>query len=209
MLIFAKGGHNDESHNHNDIGNFIVYRNGKPVLIDVGVGTYTKQTFSADRYKLWFMQSGYHNLPSFGGVDQKNGATYTSENCVWDPDGKSARVGITKAYPAEAGIAEYYREYKLEGPRATVTENIALTEEKEVTFHIMTHVKPEKLDGSRIALAEGMVLGYDPVLEATVEEVEPVGFNSVGSWGTEVLWRICFTATLKDARLSFVIDSEN
>ena len=38
-ILALKGGHNAESHNHNDVGNFIVYRNGKPVLIDVGVGT--------------------------------------------------------------------------------------------------------------------------------------------------------------------------
>ena len=27
----AQGGHNAESHNHNDVGNFVVYANGKPV----------------------------------------------------------------------------------------------------------------------------------------------------------------------------------
>src|SRR5581483_5025075 len=41
LFVAAQGGHNDESHNHNDVGNFIVYYNGLPVLIDVGRGTYT------------------------------------------------------------------------------------------------------------------------------------------------------------------------
>ena len=54
-FLGVKGGHNQEEHNHNDVGSFVVYRNGKPVLIDTGVGTYTKQTFSSDRYNLWFM----------------------------------------------------------------------------------------------------------------------------------------------------------
>ena len=47
LYLAAKGGHNAESHNHNDVGNFIVYSDGRPLLIDVGVGTYTSKTFSA------------------------------------------------------------------------------------------------------------------------------------------------------------------
>src|SRR5690242_21194986 len=33
LYVAAQGGHNAESHNHNDVGNFIVYANGEPVLI--------------------------------------------------------------------------------------------------------------------------------------------------------------------------------
>lgn len=40
LFVAAQGGHNDESHNHNDVGNYVVYYNGSPVLIDVGRGTY-------------------------------------------------------------------------------------------------------------------------------------------------------------------------
>ncbi len=50
LFLAAKGGHNAESHNHNDVGNFIVYYNGQPVIIDAGVGAYTAKTFSAERY---------------------------------------------------------------------------------------------------------------------------------------------------------------
>ncbi|HLA39080.1 MAG TPA: heparinase II/III family protein, partial [Candidatus Glassbacteria bacterium] len=46
FYLAAKGGHNAESHNHNDVGNFIVYYDGLPVIVDAGVGVYTRQTFS-------------------------------------------------------------------------------------------------------------------------------------------------------------------
>ncbi len=39
LYLAAQGGHNGESHNHNDVGNFIVFHDGQPVLIDVGVET--------------------------------------------------------------------------------------------------------------------------------------------------------------------------
>lgn len=42
FFIAAKGGHNAESHNHNDVGGYIVYNDASPVLIDAGSGTYTK-----------------------------------------------------------------------------------------------------------------------------------------------------------------------
>ena len=59
LYLAAKGGHNAESHNHNDIGNFVTYIDGKPVIIDVGVETYSRKTFSPQRYEIWTMQSGY------------------------------------------------------------------------------------------------------------------------------------------------------
>ena len=68
-LFFAsKGGYNNESHNHNDAGTFSLYQNTTPVFIDAGVGTYTRQTFSSERYSIWTMQSNYHNLPMINGV---------------------------------------------------------------------------------------------------------------------------------------------
>lgn len=63
--LAAKAGDNGDSHNHNDVGSFTLYKNGRPFVIDLGVGTYTGQTFSDRRYELWTMQSQFHNLPTF------------------------------------------------------------------------------------------------------------------------------------------------
>ena len=45
-------------------------------MIDAGVGTYNRQTFSEQRYDIWTMQSNYHNLPMINGVPQKNGPEF-------------------------------------------------------------------------------------------------------------------------------------
>lgn len=34
FFVAAKGGHNAESHNHNDVGTFLVYRDGTPLPVD-------------------------------------------------------------------------------------------------------------------------------------------------------------------------------
>lgn len=39
--LAVKAGNNGESHNHNDVGSFTLYKNGRPFIIDVGVETYT------------------------------------------------------------------------------------------------------------------------------------------------------------------------
>jgi len=79
FYLATHGGHNAESHNHNDVGDFIVYANGEPLIIDAGRGNYTARTFSSKRYELWFTQSQYHNLPIINGYGQLAGRTYEAE----------------------------------------------------------------------------------------------------------------------------------
>ena len=52
FFLATHGGHNAESHNHNDVGDFLLYANGEPILIDAGRGNYTARTFSPQRYEL-------------------------------------------------------------------------------------------------------------------------------------------------------------
>lgn len=111
FALSVKAGHNADSHNHNDVGNIIVYKSGKPVLIDIGVGTYTEQTFSSYRYDIWTMQSGWHNLPTFSGVMQKDGRLYAAHDVKVDFDERRSviEMDLTKAYPKEANIESYRR----------------------------------------------------------------------------------------------------
>lgn len=204
MFVAAKGGNNGEMHNHNDCGNFMVYYNGKPVIIDAGVGRYTKQTFSADRYKLWFMQSGYHNLPSFGGVDQKDGKRYSAVDVIFDSEARSITSELKNAYPAEAGIESYQRRVSFDGT-VTVEENIKLTEAKEIDFHLMFASQPEIVSDGVISLPEGRILSYDASLSVEVECFDPVGMDTVHAWNTEKLYRLHFRKTADKCNVTFTI----
>lgn len=86
MFFAGKAGNNNESHNHNDVGSFNLYVNETPFIIDVGVGTYTRQTFSSERYSIWTMQSNYHNLPLINGQPQLFGAQYKVSAVSFDPN---------------------------------------------------------------------------------------------------------------------------
>ena len=89
FVLAARAGDNGDSHNHNDVGSFTLYKDGEPMLIDLGVGTYTRKTFSEERYDIWTMQSQYHNLPSFYVPDsheivqQKAGEHFGAKNVIY------------------------------------------------------------------------------------------------------------------------------
>lgn len=205
FFLAAKGGNNGEMHNHNDCGNFMVYYNGKPVIIDTGVGRYTKQTFSCDRYKLWFMQSGYHNLPSFGGIDQRDGGSYKATNVTFCEKKGSISSELKSAYPEEAGIISYVRRVSLLNKEVSINESIKLSEVKEIDFHIMLASEPRIIPGGRIELAEGRTLYYDKSLTASIEEFDPVGMDTESAWGTKSLYRIHFKTVASSCELRFAI----
>lgn len=127
LYLAAQGGHNAESHNHNDVGNFIVYAHGKPVLIDVGVEEYTAKTFSPQRYEIWTMQSSWHNLPTVNGVMQSAGRRFEARDCQYSADDKSAvlSMDIGAAWPEEAGLESWRRTFRLnrETGIVTITDN--------------------------------------------------------------------------------------
>ena len=205
LFLAMKSGHNGESHSHNDVGNFILYSNGNPVIIDVGVGVYTKQTFSPDRYKLWYMQSGYHNLPSFDGVCQRNGADFSARDEVYNSADGSFSAEIAGAYPKEAGILSYRRYAKLDGMEAVITDEIELNEEKEINFHFMSPEKPTLVSEGDILLAEDCHLRFDRGLSAKIEEFLSEGLDSKQAWGSEYLWRIHLKTRARSIKHSFVI----
>ncbi len=111
MFLAIKAGDNNDSHNHNDTGSFIVYKNGQPMLIDIGVESYTKKTFSPKRYEIWTMQSAYHNLPTVNGIMQKDGENYQAKNVHYQFENSfcEMEMDIADCYPSEANLLFYKR----------------------------------------------------------------------------------------------------
>jgi hypothetical protein len=122
FYMATHGGHNAESHNHNDVGDFLLYANGEPVIIDAGRGNYTARTFSSKRYELWFTQSQYHNLPIINGLGQIAGRAYEAANVksVVNDKESSLSMNIAPSYDKEAGIASWNRTVKLNRTKNTI-----------------------------------------------------------------------------------------
>ena len=143
LCLAAKGGHNNESHNHNDVGNFIVYVDGLPVIVDAGVETYTKKTFSEERYDIWTMQSAYHSLlPVLDGLMQLPGLAYAAKDVAFRvvDDQAQMTLDIAGAYPASSGLESMQRTLTLNrGSDVTVSDVVVLNKAVEkITLGILT-----------------------------------------------------------------------
>jgi len=73
LAVALKGGHNDEHHNHNDVGSFVVVLDDKPLLLDPGGEIYTARTFSSRRYESNVLNSFGHPVPIVAGKLQQTG----------------------------------------------------------------------------------------------------------------------------------------
>lgn len=190
----AKGGHNNESHNHNDIGNFLLYRLGRPVLIDAGVERYTKLTFSEKRYTIWTMQSCYHNIPTINGADQKAGAEYRASDVFLSDDGRTVRfsLDLAGAYGGEAALVSYRRELVFNrGGDLELTDTYVLKEWKApLVLNLLCHERPG-IAGDRISLGEGTVLLFEAESwEAEFETLFLKDSKLRGDWKQDELYRL-------------------
>jgi hypothetical protein len=157
FFFAAKGGHNAESHNHNDLGACILYYNGQPCIIDIGRETYTAKTFSSRRYEIWTMQSQYHNLPKINGVDQHEGREYQAKNTSFEADSKKAvfSTDISGAYSEDAAVEKWVRSYRLDrGKKFTINDNYQLSEvtNKPTTLNFVTSCEATKLEPGIVQL---------------------------------------------------------
>lgn len=196
LYLAAKGGNNAENHNHNDVGNFIIYCDGKPVIIDIGVGTYTQKTFSKDRYDIWTMQSQYHNLPTINGVQQKNGEEYRAENVEFSGNSNEVNFSleIAKAYPVEAGVISWRRDINLiRNSKIILSEKYKLKEWKEpFRLNFMTPLKSDTSTQGKVILynpadQSKYQIIYDPKKFEVVVDVIKLDDEKLSSvWGDEL-----------------------
>lgn len=152
VFFAAKGGYNAESHNHNDVGSFVYYVKNKPLLIDAGVGTYTKFTFGPQRYSIWTMQSNFHNLPMPNGFSQKDGKEFRSKNVVFDSLAKSLKLDIAGAYEKEAGVDQWTLQYQLSKTGTlTISENFVLQQAQQANqLNFLCATKPVVVEPGKI-----------------------------------------------------------
>ncbi|MBI5282006.1 MAG: heparinase II/III family protein [Candidatus Solibacter usitatus] len=187
FYVAAQGGHNAESHNHNDVGNFIVFHDGEPVLIDVGVETYTAKTFSAKRYEIWTMQSAWHNCPTINGAQQAAGRKFEAHGFKNTTDDSGARLemNIERAYPAEAGVRSWRREIALDRVkgRVVLTDRYALSKRESIELSLITTRAARVSGAGEVTLDGGYVIRFDKAWRAAIDEHSSEDARLKPNWG--------------------------
>ncbi len=219
-LIAAKGGNNAESHNHNDVGSYVVYRNGQPIVIDLGRDTYTSQTFSSRRYEMMNNRSLYHNVPVVSGYEQKDGSEYKGIDVdhTYTDSASIMLVDIAKAYPQEADVKSWVRRLTLDRHynKVELTEYIVMNDDrgksnnadtvdiKSTEITLMCYGSPRKLQSGRVTLAGGKAtLVYNPEnVDVTWNKVEmPDGIMKT-QWKNNV-YRLVLKTRLKSGIIKY------
>ena len=193
--VAMKGGHNGESHNHNDVGSFLMAVNGQMQVVDAGNMVYTAKTFSDRRYELWNCRAAYHNVPMIGGYEQQPGPQYAAKDVECLSNGMA--LDMADAYPDEAGVQTCRRKLLLDGSRLSVMDDITLDEARPVTWVFM--LRDEPIIEQEYLCCHGRDTNFfvewrdTEALTAAVEPIEITDGRMKNSYpGT--LWRLTLTA---------------
>ena len=195
VTVAMKGGHNAESHNHNDVGSFLLMANGRMQVVDAGNMIYTAKTFSDRRYELWNCRSAYHNVPIIGGMEQQAGWEYVAKDVECLPEGMS--LDMAGAYPKAVGVQCCRRRLLLKGNRLSVMDDVALQEARPVTWVFMLRDEPVIDQENRCSHSRENNFRVEwrdaEALAAAVEPIEITDGRMQNSY-PGILWRLTLTA---------------
>jgi hypothetical protein len=175
--IAAKAGHNDEHHNHNDCGNYILNIDGQRFIIDIGQPLYDRDFFGPKRYENLAARSLSHSLPVVNGCEQAAGRAHEAKLIEYTdtPEEVRFRVDLAACYPREARIRRLVRTLRFEkmAGRLTVRDEFELEEAREVETAVIA-IHPVKISKDSATISSGqldLVLRPDPgTVLAGVEE---------------------------------------
>jgi hypothetical protein len=145
----AKGGHNGEPHNHNDVGSFMIVSADDSIpLADIGAEKYRRETFRPEtRYNILNHASWGHSVPIINGDGyQMFGREYCAKNVQFGDSTFS--LDIEGAY--ESGIVErIHRKFELSEKCVTLSDTFWFSDKTEyVTERFVSCIEPEISDGT-------------------------------------------------------------
>lgn len=168
--LAAKGGHNDEPHNHNDLGQFMLTGDGEFFLSDLGCGEYTKDYFSTARYDYDCNGSQGHSVPIINGCLQAAGSGRTASILEYASSGTESLLTaeLSKAYDCEE-LQSFKRSWlwhKGELPSLVLKDKFSFASQPgSLVERFVTLIKPEELQKEgRLSLSRGnlaLELVYD------------------------------------------------
>ena len=215
VILGIKAGHNGEQHNHNDVGSFLLVKDGTCFLTDPGAPKYNARTFSGRRYEIPHCASIGHSVPLVNGRQQPAGrdrAGTLSVEGLGSDGPKSATVRFAGAYDVPS-LAELTRTVTLpgDGSGMTLRDGFVFTETPSAVEEAFITTETAEVDGDgesvRIAADDGATAELRAVetpgrFAVSVIDVDPEDANE-----GQIIRRITFTpgSLSKEMVLSFEV----
>ena len=159
MGVALKGGHNNEHHNHNDVGSYVVALGGTAVLVDPGSEVYTARTFGSRRYDSNVLNSYGHPVPRVAGKLQRTGRQARGEVLAkkFTDEADTFVLDLRAAYGLEQ-VTTLRRTfvYSRKGAGAlTVTDEVAFTAPEQFETALITLGRWKKLSDGALMIYDG------------------------------------------------------
>ncbi|MCR4573489.1 MAG: heparinase II/III family protein [Lentisphaeria bacterium] len=154
--IALKAGHNAEQHNHNDVGSFLISYKTKRYFLDPGNETYTRTTFSSQRYTREMLNSFGHPVPLVDGKLQPAGvkARGTIVKTDFTDDIDTVVIDMKEAYHQVEGLESLVRTFTYDRKNyvVTVRDDVSFKEPKTFGTALLTYDKTfERRKGEIVA----------------------------------------------------------
>ena len=140
----AKGGNNGESHNHLDVGTFIIARGDKQIICDIGAGPYEDGYHSDRRYTFFHPSAWSHNLPIFDGVPQ-GGGRREDVNIYYNFEESCAYMDLKNGYGVDF-LQKSNRSFKFFDNKIVLNDEFEFTKEVQVTERFISLIEPVFID---------------------------------------------------------------
>ena len=198
----CKGGHNGESHNHNDIGHFLYEAHGEILFTDLGAGEYTRDYFSDKRYDILCNNSFGHSVPVIDGKGQCAGREYACRE--FQAQAGLGQVSMELAGAYEPGLLESLHRslrFSLKDGSLEVRDQFTFPKGRspEAVENLVTQIRPV-ISGGKVLLKGGRVTGIleveglDVQADVDVKEYPHINHSGEQEKVYAVQWKIPVTA---------------
>ncbi|WP_440961979.1 hypothetical protein ACN6KS_10785 [Paenibacillus nitricinens] len=189
----AKGGHNAEPHNHNDLGQFILLGGGEIYAADLGSGEYTAEYFGAGRYQYDCNGSQGHSVPIIGGQYQqagrKHSATVLYASAAVEKD--ELKLELSQAYEVEElqSLIRSMVWYKEQHPRLELVDEYQYNGKSvSWTERFVTWRRPKILRSGVVLLPGTGVGGVEVTYDVQIVEPEIITREYRDHFGRDTVW---------------------
>ena len=137
----VKGGHNNELHNHNDVGHFIYAKDGMQILCDIGVGVYDSRYFGPHRYDCLEPSSRCHSVPIIDGEYQKFGYEFKARDFKYEND--EVTLDISRAYGIFGENERIDRRFIIGKEGFSLSDRFTFEDKHTIVERLVTRIEPD------------------------------------------------------------------
>ncbi len=195
----AKAGHNNEFHNHNDVGSFLVSKGGRVTFCDPGGGEYTKDYFGPNRYSIFVTSGRAHSVPIINGECQSFGER---EGHVEIFDSDRFKFSMKGGYEIDT-LTSLVRDFECFEDSVRLTDTYEFSETPtSVTERFVSLLPIEEKDGTLICGDSVLVFDKDAFDVSFGSEVVP---RKRADSETVYYVDLCLKNPKKQFELTFII----